>query len=107
MAQQTFIIKHWYGAETYSEAIRKQSLTDGNGNKVSEHNFDRVGVKRKETALKYLAGWRQQAKVSPWAFLHGTLVRDDARYEIIATPDGYHETEVVASGWMKDLDNAA
>jgi hypothetical protein len=107
MAEQTFIIKHWYGAETYSEAIKKQSLTDGSGNKVSEHDFNRVGVKRKETALKYLAGWRQQAIQKGWIRTFATLCRDDARYEIIATPDGYHETEVVASGWMKDLDEAA
>ena len=105
--KQTFIIKHWYGAETYSEAIRKQGLTDGNGNKVSGRDFDRVGVKRKETALRYLASWRMQARQRGCESLYATLCRDDARYEIIATPDGYTETEVVASGWMKDLDNAA
>ena len=107
MARQTFIIKHWYGAETYSEAIRKQDLHDVDGNPVSEHDFNRVGVKRKETALRYLAGWRKQAFRNGWTRTFATLCRDDARYEIIATPDGYHEEGVVASGWMKDLDKAA
>lgn len=101
--QQTFIIKHWYGAPTYRDAIRSDKY-DKDGRKVCDHDFDRVGVKRVDTALKYLKSWRRQAKEKGYVTLFATLLRNDARYEIVATPDGYHETEVVASGMMKDLD---
>jgi hypothetical protein len=66
-----------------------------------------VACKQLKTALKYLANWRKQAKERGWTTLFATLTRDDARYAIEATPDGYHSTGIVASGWMKDLDEAA
>lgn len=102
MAKQTFIIQHWYGAPTYIEAVRREA-NEGHNPQEHGHDFNRVGVKRVETALKYLKGWRDQARECGWNFLYGTLLRDDAHYEIIATPDGYHCGNVVASGMMKDL----
>ena len=107
MARQTYIIQHWYGAETYREALCLEGKRDENGNRIAERDFNRVSVKLVKTALRYLAGWRKQAKEHRWTTLFATLTRDDARYQIIATPDGYNETEVVAEGWMKDLDKAA
>lgn len=107
MAQQTYVILHWYGAESYQEAIRKSGERDENGKKVAEHDFNRVSVKRVSTALQYLASWRKQAKEKGWTTLFATLTRDDARYAIEATPDGYHSTGIVAQGWMKDLEDAA
>ena len=74
--------------------------------KEYDHDFNRVSVKLVKTALRYLAGWRRQAIECGLQSLYATLCRDDARYQIIATPDGYHTTEVVAEGWMKDLDKA-
>lgn len=104
--KQTFIIQHWYGAETYIEAARRE-VNEGHNPKEHDHDFNRVGCKRLQTALKYLANWRKQAKERGWETLFGTLTRDDAHYEIIETPDGYHHGAVVASGMMKDLDEAA
>lgn len=100
--KQTFIIQHWYGAPTYIEAARK-NLNEGYAPEKYGTDFNRVGCKRKETALAYLANWKRQAIESGWEKLYRTLCRDDARYEIIATPDGYHLGDVVASGMMKDL----
>lgn len=104
--KQTFIIQHWYGAETYIEAARRE-VNEGHNPKEHNHDFNRVGCKRVETALKYLANWRKQAKEYGYKTLFGTLTRDDAHYEIIETPDGYNCGAVVASGMMKDLDKAA
>lgn len=99
--KQTFIVEHWYGAPTSREASR---LSNG---KTIGYDFNRVGCKRVSTALRYLAGWRKQAIEKDLQWLCPTLTRDDAHYAIIATPDGYTETEVVAEGMMKDLDKAA
>lgn len=104
--QQTFIIMHWYGAETYREAIRTRGDLDEQGYEITNHDFNRVACKRVETALKYLANWRKQAKERGYKTLCATLTRDDARYAIEATPDGYNSTGIVAQGWMKDLDKA-
>ena len=106
MAQQTFIIQHWYGAPTYIEAARRE-INEGHNPKEYGHDFNRVSVKLVKTALRYLKGGRKQAKERGWTTLFATLTRDDAHYEIIATPDGYHCEDVVASGMMKDLDEAA
>lgn len=106
MAQQTFIIQHWYGAPTYIEAARRE-INEGHNPKEYGTDFNRVSVKLVKTALRYLKGWRKQAKERGWTTLFATLTRDDAHYEIIATPDGYHCEDVVASGMMKDLDEAA
>lgn len=67
------------------------------------HDFWRVGCKRKETALKYLAAWKRQAIENGLQSLYECLLIDGATYDIIATPDGVHETETVLSGYMKDL----
>lgn len=96
--KQTFIVEHWYGAPTYQEAERLSNR------ETIDYDFNRVGCKRVSTALKYLAGWRKQAIEKDLKWLYPTLTRDDAHYAIIATPDGYTETEVVAEGMMKDLD---
>ena len=98
--KQTFIIQHWYGAPTYIEAARRE-INEGHNPEKYGYDFNRVGCKRLETALQYLRGWREQAR--SYSYLYGTLLRDDARYEIIETPDGYHLGKVVASGMMKDL----
>ena len=102
MAQQTFIIQHWYGAPTYIEAARRE-VNEGHNRKEYGHDFNRVSCKRLSTALRYLKGWRNQAREQGWEFLFSTLTRDDAHYEIISTPDGYNEDKVVAAGMMKDL----
>ena len=86
MAKQTFIIQHWYGAGTYIEAARK-SVNAYNPQEY-DHDFNRVSVKHVKTALRYLAGWRKQAIERGMQGLYRTLCRDDARYQIIATPDG-------------------
>lgn len=98
MAKQTFIVEHWYGAPTYREAVR-----NSNGETV-DYDFNRVGCRRASTALKYLAGWRKQAIENNLKWLFRTLTREDAHYAIVATPDGYTPTQVVAEGMMKDLD---
>ena len=102
MAKQTFIIQHWYGAPTYIEAARREA-NEGHNPQEYAHDFNRVGVKKVETALRYLKGWRDQAVEKGMQFLFGTLTRPDAHYEIIATPDGYNLGDVVAFGMMKDL----
>lgn len=96
--KQTFIVKHWYGAPTSREASR---LSNG---ETIDYDFNRVACKRVSTALRYLAGWRKQAIEKNLKWLFRTLTRDDAHYAIVATPDGYTETETVAEGMMKDLD---
>ena len=102
--QQTFIILCWYGAETYEEALKREDKVDENGKKVCERDFFRVSVKRVETAKKYLANWRKQAIDKGWTTLYAVLTRNDAQYEIRATPDGYHEEGVASKGWMNEFD---
>ena len=102
MAKQTFIIRHWFGAPTYIEAARRE-VNEGHNPSEYDHDFNRVSVKQVKTALRYLKGWRDQALQRGWTTLFATLTRDDARYEIIATPNGYDGDEVVACGMMKDL----
>lgn len=96
--QQTYIILQWFGAPTYREASRNDD------NKTIVANFDRVTCKRATTARGYLAKWRKEALEQGLQWLFKTYCRDDAHYQIVATPDGYHETEVVLAGVMKDLD---
>ena len=100
--KQTFIIHHWYGAPTYIEAARRDA-NEGYNPEEYGHDFNRVGVKKVETALHYLKSWKQQAVERGMEFLYRTLTHSDAHYEIIATPDGYNPGDVVASGMMKDL----
>jgi len=102
MVKQTFVIQHWYGAPTYIEAARR-NMNEGYNPQEYGTDFNRVGVKKVETALRYLKSWKQQAVERGMEFLYRTLTRPDAHYEIIATPDGYHLGDVVASGMMKDL----
>ena len=91
MAQQTFIIKFFSGAETYREAIRNNK----------PHDFYRVGCKKIQTCHKYIKNWHEQAK--SWAYLYkGTLLHDYGRYEIEETPDGY-SGDVVERGFIRDL----
>ena len=87
--KQTFIIK-----------LNKKNKTV-NGQNV--YDFFRVSCKKKETALKYLKGWKQQAIEKGFESLYKCFFCEGAYYEIIETPDGYHETDVVLSGFMKDL----
>lgn len=100
--KQTFIIRHWYGAQKYIEAARR-NVNEGYNPEEYGTDFNRVGVKKVETALRYLKSWKRQAIEWGMESLFRTLTRPDARYEIIATPDGYNLGEVVASGMMKDL----
>lgn len=67
------------------------------------YDFWRVGCKRKETALKYLKGWKMQAIEKSLENLYKCFFVEGATFAIIATPDGVHETETVLSGYMKDL----
>lgn len=97
--QQTYIIKVWNGADTYFEAGRKRS----NGDRTCDADFHRVGCKRVETCKKYIKNWREQVIEKGWQSLFRSLAAEDGRYEIIATPDGYHEEGVVASGMIIDL----
>lgn len=66
-------------------------------------DFWRVGCKRKETALKYLKGWKKQAIEKGMESLYKCFFVEGATYQIIETPDGYNEGETVLSGQMKDL----
>lgn len=67
------------------------------------YDFWRVGCKKKETALKYLKGWKQQAIEKGYEKLFKCFFVEGAQYEIVATPDGYNEAETVLSGYMNDL----
>lgn len=100
--KQTFVISTWYGADSYIQAAKLEANNGYNPEKYG-HDFSRVGVKKQETALSYLAGWKQQAIEKGLQFLYRTYCREDAQYEITSTPDGYNKKEVVASGFMKDL----
>lgn len=80
--KQTYIIKTWGGGS---------------------FDFYRVSCKKVDTCIKYLKGWKQQAKEKGYTYIFRNLLADDAHYKIIATPDGYNETETVASGLMLDL----
>lgn len=100
MSKQTYIVLHWYGADTYTEALKKY---DYNNRDKAGYDFNRVSCKKVETALKYLANWKKEALERELFYLYPTLLREDAHYEIRATPDGYNETETVARGMMKDL----
>lgn len=66
-------------------------------------DFWRVGCKRKETALKYLKGWKKQALDNGLDSFYKCFFVTGATYQIIETPDGYNEGETVLSGQMKDL----
>lgn len=66
-------------------------------------DFYRVSCKKVETCLKYLKGWRDQAKEKGWNYLYKDLLSDDSTYKIISTPDGYHEKDLVASGFISEL----
>lgn len=104
MGKQTYVVLLWYGAATYIEAARRE-LNEGHDPSQHGHDFHRVGCKQLSTALRYLKGWRKQAKDEYGdSCIVATLTRDDAHYQIEATPDGYHSTGVVASGMMKDFD---
>lgn len=104
MKKQTYIVQHWYGADTYDEAGRK-ALDSNHNDLIACADFNRMSCKKVSTVLRYLANWRRQAKEYDLELLYPTLVRDDAHYAIVATPDGYHATKVVATGMMKDLEN--
>lgn len=97
--QQTYIIHVWNGADTYLEAVRKHS----NGDRIWNYDFYRVSCKRVETCKKYIKNWRKQVIERGEQFLFPSLAAEDGRYEIVATPDGYHEEGVVASGFIIDL----
>ena len=66
-------------------------------------DFHRVSCKRVETCLKYIKNWKIQAKEKGWDYLFKDLLSDDARYKIVATPDGYNQTEIVATGLVSEL----
>ena len=92
MAQQTFIIKVFKDAETYSDALKTGK----------DYDFYRVACKKIETCRKYLKNWRKQAIEKGWQSLYRILTSDDGRYEIEATPNGY-SGEVVERGFIRDL----
>lgn len=93
MGKQTFIVKTWSGADTYSEALEKDKPYD----------FYRLDCKMAATALEDLKKWKKKTEPIKWSSVHKDLWGDGAKYEIIATPDGCTETEVVYSGYTADL----
>lgn len=82
MAKQTYLIRTFGGGKS---------------------DFYRVSCKQVKTCLQYLKGWREQAKEKGLVFLYPDLLSNDASYKVIATPDGYNETETVASGLISEL----
>lgn len=66
-----------------------------------DSDFFRVGCKRVKTALNYLRNWYNEGK--KWGNLYNCFYRDGARFEVVATPNGYDGSEVVASGLIVDL----
>lgn len=102
MKKQTFIVSTWYGATSYIEAARKEANEGYNPEKYG-HDFYRLSCKKLETALKYLAAWKAQAKEKGLNFLYRDLLQDGAQYMIMTTPDGYNEKDVVAAGYMSEL----
>lgn len=95
--KHTFIISTWYGADSYIQAA-KMEINNGHNPEKYGHDFSRLPVKKKETALEYLRGWKKQAIEKGLQFLYSTYCREDAQYEIAST-----DKLVVARGWMKDL----
>lgn len=87
--KQTFII----------ELNKRNKIVNGQ----NVYDFFRVSCKKKETALKYLKGWKQQAIEKGFESLYKCFFCEDAYYEIIETPDGINEGDTVFSGFMKDL----
>lgn len=92
MAQQTFIIKVFTDAETYSDALKTGK----------DYDFYRVGCKRIETCRKYIKNWRKQAIDRGFQRLYKSLTADNGRYEIEATPNGY-SGDVVERGFIADI----
>lgn len=66
------------------------------------YDFWRVGCKRKETALNYLKGWKQQAIDNCCESLYKCFFVPGATYSIISTPENGAQ-DTVLSGLMEDL----
>ncbi len=104
-----YIVKFWYGAPTYVEAVLREY---NEGHDLLQHNYDlrRMGCKQLSDLIEYLKGWRKKTRLKTHKKEFGkcslfiTMSRDDAHYQIEATRDGYNSTGVVASGMMKDFD---
>lgn len=73
----TLIVSTWYGAETYLQAARMEADNGHNPEKYG-HDFNRLPVKKKETALEYLKGWKKQAIEKGLQSLYRTYCREDA-----------------------------
>lgn len=79
--------------------VQINEVTDG-----EYYNFFRLGCKRKETALKHLKGWIEQANSSELdRWLYRCFFKEGATYKIISTPDGSTEGDVVASGFCSEF----
>lgn len=89
MKRQTYIVKVWCNAPTWIDA------------NPEDRDFYRVGCKKVETAIRYLKGWVKQSE--GYKSLYRYFFGKDARYEIIATPNGYDGDEIAASGLICQL----
>ena len=94
MKKQTYILQVWSGAPTYIEAARMHNGT-------MNYMFFRMTCKLYQTVLKQLrsAVIDDRNRGLYFEYFHA----DDARYEIIATPNGYDGEEIVSSGLISEL----
>lgn len=86
-------------AQTFIIQVNKEKRSELNG----LYDLWRVSCKKKETALRYLKNWKKEADEKGMHYLYRCFFCEGATYEIVATPDGYNETEVVLSGLMSNL----
>lgn len=66
----------------------------------ADHDFYRVSCKKIETAMRYLKNWYEFGQEN-YCFRH--FYRDGATYQIVETPNGYHEGAVVKEGLMNEF----
>ena len=94
MKKQTYILQVWSGAPTYIEAARQH-------NGSMNYMFFRMACKLHTTVLKKLrnAVIEDKERGLYCEYFHA----DDARYEIISTPNGYDKERVVSSGLIADI----
>lgn len=92
--KQTYILRVWSGAPSYTEAARQH-------NDPMNYMFFRMTCKSHVTVLKKLksAVMDEKRRGLYTEYFHA----DDARYEIISTPNGYDEERVVSTGLIEEI----
>lgn len=84
--------------------MKEQTYLIETFNKHGErYHFFRVGCKKVSTCIRYIKNWRDEAIKTGWVSLYKEFADKESIYTITATPDGYHKTNVVASGKIFDL----